>query len=88
MFIFAFVSFTLGDKLNIYTFIYIDKYIWIDKTYYIYIVCSMFFSRSFILSGLTFNSFSIWDLFLYMVLESVLVSFSYMWLSSFPNIAC
>ena len=43
MFIFAFVSFTLGDKLNIYTYIYIDKYVYgqIKHTIYIqYVLCS------------------------------------------------
>ena len=46
----------------------------------------MFSSRSFILSGLTFRSFrSILNLFLCMVLESVLVSFFYKWLTNLPS---
>ena len=45
----------------------------------------MFSSRSFIVSGLTFRFSSILSLFLCMVLESVLVSFFYKWLTSFPS---
>ena len=45
-------------------------------------VLPMFSSTSFIVSGLRFS------LFLCMVLESVLVSFFYKWLTSFPSTAC
>ena len=42
----------------------------------------MFSSRSFIVSDLTFRSLNL-SLFLCMVLENVLVSFFYKWLTSF-----
>ena len=45
----------------------------------------MFFSRSFIVSDLTLRFKSILSLLLCMVLESVLVSFFYKWLTSFPS---
>ena len=45
----------------------------------------MFSSRSFIVSGLTFRSLIHFGLFLCMVLENVLVSFFYKWLTSFPS---
>ena len=48
-------------------------------------VLPMFSSRSFIVSGLTFGSLIYLNLFLCMVLESVLVSFFYKWLTSFPS---
>ena len=44
----------------------------------------MFSSRRFIVCGRTFRSLSILSLLLCVVLESVLVSFFYMWLTSFP----
>jgi len=47
----------------------------------------MFSSRSFIVSGLTLRSLSILSLFLCMVLESILVSFFYKWLTRFPSIS-
>ena len=47
-------------------------------------VLPMLSSGSFIVSGLTFRSLIHLSLFLYMVLESVLVSFFYKWLTSFP----
>ena len=48
-------------------------------------VLPMFSSRSFIVSGLTFRSLiHFMSLFLCVVLESVLVSFFYKWLTSFP----
>ena len=47
----------------------------------------MFSSRSFIVSDLTFRSLNL-SLFLCMVLESVLVSFFYKWLTSFPSTTC
>ena len=45
----------------------------------------MFSSRGFIVSGLTFRSLIHFGLFLCMVLENVLVSFFYKWLTSFPS---
>ena len=48
----------------------------------------MFSSRRFIVSGLTFRSLIHFNLFLCMVLESVLVSFFYKWLTSFPSTTC
>ena len=51
-------------------------------------VLPMFSSRSFIVSGLTFRSLIHFDLFLCMVLESVLGSFFYKWFSSFPSTTC
>ena len=45
----------------------------------------MFSSRSFIVPGLFFRSLMHLSLFLYMMLDSVLLSFFYMWLFSFPN---
>ena len=47
-------------------------------------VLPMFSSRSFIVSGLMFRSLIHLSLFLCIVLESVLVSFFYKWLTSFP----
>ena len=48
-------------------------------------VLPMFSSRGFIVSGLTFRSLIHFGLFLCMVLENVLVSFFYKWLTSFPS---
>ena len=45
----------------------------------------MFSSRSFIVSGLTFRSLIHFEFIFVMVLESVLVSFFYKWLTSFPG---
>ena len=45
----------------------------------------LFSSRSFIVSSLIFRSLSILSLFLCVMLENVLISFFYMWLSSFPS---
>ena len=47
-------------------------------------VLPMFSSRIFVLSGLTFRFLIHLSLSLCMVLESVLVSFFYRWLTSFP----
>ena len=52
-------------------------------------VLPMFSSRSFIVSGLTFRSLIHFEFFcVCMVLESVLVSFFYKWLTSFPSTTC
>ena len=52
-------------------------------------VLPMFSSRSFIVSGLTFRSLIHFEfIFVCMVLEIVLVSFFYKWLTSFPSTAC
>ena len=48
-------------------------------------VLPMFSSSSFIVAGLTFRSLIHFDFILCMVLESVLVSFFYKWLTSFPS---
>ena len=48
-------------------------------------VLPMFSSRSFIVSGLTFRYLIHFEFILYIVLESVLISFFYMQLSSFPS---
>ena len=48
-------------------------------------VLPMFSSRSFIVSGLTFRSLIHFEFIFVMVLESVLVSFFYKWLTSFPG---
>ena len=51
-------------------------------------VLPMFSSRSFIVSGLTFRSLIHFEFIFVMVLESVLVSFFYTWLTSFPSTTC
>ena len=51
-------------------------------------VLPMFSSRSFMVSSLTFRSLIHCDFILYMVLENVLISFFYIWLSSFPRTTC
>ena len=51
-------------------------------------VLPMFSSRSFIVSVLHLDLSYILSLFLCMVLESVLVSFFYKWLTSFPSTTC
>ena len=48
-------------------------------------VLPMFYSRSFIVSGLTFRSLIHFEFIFCMVLESDLVSFFYKWLTSFPT---
>ena len=51
-------------------------------------VFPMFSSRGFIVSGLTFRSLIHFEFILCMVLESVLVSFFYKWLTSVPSTTC
>ena len=51
-------------------------------------VLPMFSSRSFIVSGLTFRSLIHFEFILCVVLESVLSSFFYKWLTSFPSTTC
>ena len=48
-------------------------------------VLPMFASRSFIVSGLKFRSLIHFEFILCMVLDSVLVSFFYKWLTIFPS---
>ena len=48
-------------------------------------VLPMFASRSFIVSGLMFRSLIHFEFILCMVLDSVLVSFFYKWLTIFPS---
>ena len=49
---------------------------------------AMFSSRSFIVSGLTFRSLIHFEFIFVYVLESILVSFFYKWLISFPSTTC
>ena len=65
LFIFVFISFTLGNRSENTALIYVKE-------------CSA--SRSFIV----YSFFSILSLFLYMRLQSFLISFFYMQLSGFP----
>ena len=51
-------------------------------------VLPMLPSKSFIVSGLTFRYLIHLEFILCMVLESVLVSFFYKWLTSFPRTTC
>ena len=51
-------------------------------------VLPMFSSKSFIVSGLMFRSLMHFEFIFCMVLESVLVSFFYKWLTSFPSTIC
>ena len=51
-------------------------------------VLPMFSSKSFIVSGLTFRSLIHFEFIFVMVLGSVLVSFFYRWLTSFPSTTC
>ena len=50
--------------------------------------CSMFSSRSFIVCGLTFRSLVHFEFIFVYVVRKCLVSFFYMWLTSFPSITC
>ena len=76
LFIFAFISITLGGGEDL-AVIFMSE-----------IVLPMFSSRSFIVSGLMFRSLTHLSLFLCVVLESDLVSFFYKWLTSFPSTTC
>ena len=51
-------------------------------------VLSMFFSRSFIVSGLKFRSLIHFEFIFVSGVRSVLVSFFYKWLTSFPSTTC
>ena len=51
-------------------------------------VLPMFSSKSFIVSGLTFRSLIHFEFIFVYVLGSVLVSFFYKWLTSFPSTTC
>ena len=73
LFIFAFVSFALGDGFKKILLWFMSK-----------CVLPMFSCRSFIVSGLL-GLYSILSLFLCMVLENVLILFFYMLLSNFPS---
>ena len=80
LFIFAFISNILGGGSQ-------RTLLWFMSES----VLPMLSSRSFIVSGLTFISlihFEFICLFLYTVLEGVLVSFFYTWLASFPSTTC
>ena len=48
-------------------------------------ILPMFSSRSFMVFSLKFNSSTHFELFLFMVLENILILFFYMKLSSFPS---
>ena len=52
------------------------------------VVLPVFSSKSFVVSGLTFRSLIHFELILCMELRSDLISFFYMWLSSFTSIIC
>ena len=67
LFIFISISITLGGGSKKILLWFMSKS-----------VCPIFFSKSLIVSGLTFKSLMIWSLFLCMVLGSVLISFCYM----------
>ena len=73
LFIFVFVSFALGDSSKKYCYDLSQR------------VFCLFFSRSFMVSGLIFRSLTHFEFILYMVWENVLISFFYMELSSFPS---
>ena len=74
LFISVFISITLaGGSLRILLWFMSES------------VLPMFSSESFIVSSLTFRYLIHLSLLLCMVLESVLVSFFYMWLTSFPS---
>ena len=51
-------------------------------------VLPMFSSRSFIVSGLTFRSLIHFEFIFVYGVKSVLVSFFYKWLTSFPSTTC
>ena len=51
-------------------------------------VLPMFSSRSFIVSGLTFRSLIHFEFIFVYSVESVLFSFFYKWLTSFPSTTC
>ena len=51
-------------------------------------VLPMFFSRSFIVSGLMFRSLIHFEFIFVYGVRSVLVSFFYKWLTSFPSTTC
>ena len=80
LFIFAFISNILGGGSERILLWFMSES-----------VLPMFSSRNFIVSGLTFRSLThtpFWVYFLYTVLENVLVSSFYKWLSSFPSTTC
>ena len=56
--------------------------------FYVKSVLPVFFSRSFIVSVFTFRSLIHFELISVIMLENVLVSFFYKWLTSFPSTTC
>ena len=50
--------------------------------------CSMFSSKNFIVSGLTFRSLIYFEFIFFYGVRGVLVSFFYTWLTSFPSTTC
>ena len=77
LFIFAFIFAILGDGLK-------KILLWFSSES----VLPMFSSKSFVVSSLTYRSFICFELILCMELRSDLISFFYMWLSSFTSIIC
>ena len=73
LFIFVFIVITLGGGSEKILLWFMMESVW-----------AMFSFKSFIAAGLIFRSLIRFELFLCMVLGSVLISFFYMWLSSFP----
>ena len=74
LFIFVFISITLGGGSKKILLWFMSKS-----------VLPVFSSKSFIVSGLIFRSLIHFEFILCMVLRSVLISFFYIWLSSFPS---
>ena len=77
LFIFAFIFAILGDGLK-------KILLWFSSES----VLPVFSSKSFVVSSLTYRSFICFELILCMELRSDLISFFYMWLSSFTSIIC
>ena len=77
LFIFVFIVITLGGGSEKMLLSFMSGSVW-----------PMFSSKSFIVSGLISRSLIHLSLFLCMVLETVLVSFFYKWLTSFPSTTC
>ena len=75
LFIFGLISFTLGDGLKYIAVIYVREY-------------SMFYSKNWAVSVLIIRFLISFEFILYMMLRNGLISFFYLWLSSFPSTIC
>ena len=92
-FFFLMVSFTMQKLVGLsLTFIFVFIFITLEgesKKILLWFmsksVLPMFSFRSFIVSGLTFRCLIHFEFFVCMVLENVLISFSYKWFSSFTS---